>query len=221
MDNEKVKRQVALLAAGTQRVLNYFKVYRVRLDKLISICLQNENLDLKMLTTRSMIQNNVSTRDLLRLNRVISGYSLPGAGRAIFYPTIYFPYLDTSIRGAQTAWDGVSIDYVSVGSLFEYKAAYPSFYFYKINGSEKINSVELPIETIMKGRLWNIVFEDNIINDFDYYRIAGGECFCDCSSNCRPASSGQRKCGSVKPQGDCSRDDILCDLCARPAFSVY
>jgi hypothetical protein len=212
MDNEKVKRQVALLAADTQRTHGIISPYLTRIDKLINSCREAEGINLKRLMTRSLLRNSASGREISRFHQIVDGYSMPGGGRVRFFPSIYFPYLDTAVRGAQTEWDGVSIDYVSVGSLLGDSIYFPT---YKKLSNGRVFENTVDYETLYFAPTWKVILSDNLINSsMDYYRVNGGQCFCGCVKDCKPGQSGEVNCGAVDLSGNCPVG-INCQLCQR------
>jgi hypothetical protein len=215
MDNEKVKRQVALLAADTQSIQGVIpNYYRVRLNTLIQSCQREEGINLTRLMNRSLLQNGASAGELLRFSQILNGYTLPGAGRAIFYPSIYFPYLDTAVRGAQTAWDGVSIDYVSVGSLFECAAEYPTYRRNSTTGRVTESSVSR--QDLLNARTWKVIMTDNMVgNTLDFYMTNGVLCGC---SGCRGC---QGICSPHAQNAGCGEYDVInCSCPPHPCFCM-
>jgi hypothetical protein len=152
--------------------------------------------------TRSLVQNGASARELLRFSQILDGYSIPGSGRAVFYPSIYFPYLDAAVRGAQTPWDGVSVDYVSVGSLFACEAEYPAYARNSTTGQVTESSVSR--QDLLNARTWKVIMDDNLVgNTLDFYRTNTTNCGCTgCQGVCSPNFQGNN-CGAYNSD-DCS-----------------
>jgi hypothetical protein len=223
MNNTVLKNLVRSLAENTANSAKIVERYHVSIKQLSLVC-DSLGLDLKAEMANVLERNGIRPNQINRVINIYQEFKLPGDSRTIFYPAIYFPYLNPAYRPNSLAnWDGQTPDFVTVGVL-PLSSQNRFTYYFQNTQENRVNKAIFSENVMLYSPVWEIVLQDNLAEDrqlYSAYKKIGGACICDttCPPRCGPYDVLGPDCGRYLLINPC--DDSLCPQTNCPLVSVF